>query len=581
MAGRRIVVQFLGEDKSLSSTADKAEGRMSKLGGRMAKVGKIAALGLAGGVAAAGVALFKMGQAAAEDEAGQKRLAKTLQNTTGATKAQIAGVEDWISAQGRALGVADDQLRPALEKLVTATGDVGEAQKLASLAMDVSAGTGKSLEAVSTALMKAQNGQVSGLARLGVNVKDAEGKTISFEQAQKRMAKTFKGQAASAANTFEGKMGRMKLALSETGEEIGAKLLPVALKLADWFLKDGLPKMEAFGNYLSKTLPPIFERIRSVVKTVMGALRGDVGSNMAGIKQIFTDAVSILKSLWASFGPALVAFIKPAFEAIKAIIKGAFTIIRGIFKTVSSLLKGDWKGVWEGIKTILRGAVTAVLGLVKFLWNTVKLIFRSAGVALKGMVKTTWTGALMLFRMGVTGIVDLIRGIPGKIGALGGAMAKAGKNLLQSFLNGMKNAAGFIGGIAGNVWSAIKGLLNGAIDRINGALEFRIDTPGPGGIDINPPNIPHLAKGGMVTKPTLALIGEDGPEAVVPLGAKNRPRGSLSGISGTGASAGGITVVNQFNGLVTDPVATAKQIEKVLIQLTRATGRPVQIVTLP
>lgn len=575
MAGRRIVVQFLGEDKSLTKTADKAEGRMSKLGGRMAKVGKIAALGLAGGVATAGVALFKMGQAAAEDEASQKRLAKTLQNTTGATKAQVAGVEDWISAQGRALGVADDELRPALEKLVSATHDVGKAQKLASLAMDISAGTGKSLEAVSMALAKAQNGNVSALGRLGVNVKDAEGKTISFEQAQKRLGKTFKGQATTAANTFEGKVGRLKLALSETGEEIGAKLLPTALKLADWFLNDGLPKMQAFGNYLSRTLPPIFQRIQAVVRAVMDALRGDVGGNLNGIKQIFRDAVSIITSIWRAFGPGLVAFIKPAFAAIKAIVKGAFTVIRGIFKTVSALLKGDWKGVWDGIKTILRGAATALVGIVKLLWNTVKLIFRSAGVALKGMVRTTWSGAQTLFRAGVNGIVNLVRGIPGKIGALGGLMARAGKNLLQSFLDGMKNAAGFIGGIAGNVWSAVKGLLNGAIDKINNALEFRIDTPGPGGFDINPPNIPHLAKGGTVTKPTLALIGEDGPEAVVPLGAKNRPRGSMPGLGGGGGNTYNFTI----NGFVGSEDRLVEKLEQMMIRYNRNNGRRLQMKT--
>jgi hypothetical protein len=172
-------------------------------------------------------------------------------------------------------------------------------------------------------------------------------------------------------------------------------------------------------------------------------------------------------------------------------------------------------------------------------------------------------------------IVGWITGIPGKLASpkVLGDFKAAGKALIDKVVEGMKNAAGVISGIAGNVWTAVKGMLNAAIDKINAALEFTISLPGPD-ITVNPPNIPHLAKGGIVSKPTLALIGEDGPEAVVPLGRKNAPKGSI----GLGGGGGGDTYIFHIQSL--DPAAAGAAVEKALIRLTRDRGRPLQVRTI-
>lgn len=107
-------------------------------GAAFAAAGAAAAL-YAGKLAIDGV------KAAIEDEAAQAKLGKTLENVTGATNAQIKSVEDYITKTELAYGVTDDDLRPSLDRLVRATKDVTEAQKLQSIALDVAAGTGKSL----------------------------------------------------------------------------------------------------------------------------------------------------------------------------------------------------------------------------------------------------------------------------------------------------------------------------------------------------------------------------------------------------------------------------------------------------
>ena len=196
------------------------------------------------------------------------------------------------------------------------------------------------------------------------------------------------------------------------------------------------------------------------------------------------------------------------------------------------------------------------------LTSTVRTIFDDAMSA--GLTKVKNIGAT---------IVGWLTGIPT---ALGGtkiiqSFKNAGAALIGAVVDGMKNAAGVISGIAGNVWTAVKTMLNAAIDKINAALEFTIELPGPN-ISVNPPNIPHLAKGGVVSKPTLALIGEDGPEAVVPLGKKNAPRGKL------GLGSGGDTYVFNISGAL-DPGGVAAQIERLLIGRNRVAG-PLQFQTI-
>lgn len=285
MAGsaRRITVEFIGDGKNLSGELSNIEGKTHKFGAAMSKAGKYALLGLGAGLAAAGVAGVKFAQSAADDAQAAELMATAFRNNARATDEQIASAEDWITLQGKQKGVADDELRPALSRLVTATHDVGEAQKLATLAMDVSAGSGKSLEAVSTALMKAQNGQVSSLSRLGINTKNAAGETIGMDEAVQRMAETFGGAAAAKADTFQGKMDRLKLMMSETGESIGYKLIPIGVKLMDWVNGSAIPGMQKLGSWLEEHVVPVLQDVGHWIQdTVVPAIQNFVGEMQSG-----------------------------------------------------------------------------------------------------------------------------------------------------------------------------------------------------------------------------------------------------------------------------------------------------------
>ncbi|MCA1984792.1 hypothetical protein [Nocardioides nematodiphilus] len=172
----------------------------------------------------------------------------------------------------------------------------------------------------------------------------------------------------------------------------------------------------------------------------------------------------------------------------------------------------------ETFRNIVDKAFSVVKAAGQALWNGLRGAFESIKSALSSVgniattVKNKITGAF-------DGAINYIKGVPGRIRALGANFKDAGSALMGKIIEGIKNAAGFVSGIATSIWNAVKGMINGAIDHINSALEFTIHIPAAPDVTINPPNIPHLANGGVTTGPTYALIGDNpgGREAVIPL----------------------------------------------------------------
>ena len=209
---RALTLKLLADINDFTKNINKADNEVTGFGDKVTKFGKVAgAAFLAAGVAAAAYAgklAIDGVKAAIEDEAAQAKLATTLKNVTGATDDQIKATEDYILKQSLLFGVTDDELRPSLDRLTRATGDVTKAQQLQSIAINIAAGTGKSLQAVTESLSKAQEGNLAGLSRLGVGITKAELATLSFDQITAKLATTFEGQATKQADTFQGKMAR-------------------------------------------------------------------------------------------------------------------------------------------------------------------------------------------------------------------------------------------------------------------------------------------------------------------------------------------------------------------------------------
>jgi hypothetical protein len=223
-----LAVKVIGDATGGARALDQTGSSAGRMGSRLSKASKVASIGLAG----LAVASVRAAKAAAQDQKSQALLANTMQRNAGASSAQIAATEKWIDAQARASGVADDQLRPALGTLLRATGDVATSQSALKVAMDVSAATGKPLEAVSAALAKGYGGQTTAIGRLVPGMSDAAKKSGDMAVIMDELAKKTGGSVAAAAATTEGKFAKLKVTFGELEESLGAVLLPIMDRLA-------------------------------------------------------------------------------------------------------------------------------------------------------------------------------------------------------------------------------------------------------------------------------------------------------------------------------------------------------------
>jgi uncharacterized membrane protein YjjP (DUF1212 family) len=413
---KKAIAQF----KQLETTSEKAQFAIKK-----AAVPAAAALG---GLA---LALGDATKAAMEDQQEQAALALTLQNVTGAGKAQTAQVEEQISAMSRASGVADTEYRLALEALVRGTKDVDMAMRDMNLVMDISTATGTDSATVADALAKAYQGNFKALRSLSPEMATMIKEGASLNEIMDVLGGTFGGATAASAETAAGKMKILSNSIGETKESIGAALLPVVEAV--------LPILNKFA-------------------------------------------------MWAQDNPQAFLAIAGAIGAVAA----------AIVVTNIAMALNPFALIAAGIALLVVGLVTAYN---KFEW----------------------------FRDGIKGIVNSIIG----------------------FYAGMVNA--------------VIGAVNAIVSAYN-SIPLLPDLPkvpnvpvpqlgGQGPATTAPRNIPRMADGGIVDQPggMLAVIGEAGPEAVVPLDRIN--------------NGGGITIN------VTGGLATSAEIGESVVNALRAYSR--------
>jgi phage-related protein len=438
------------------------------------------------------------------------------------------------------LGITDDELRPAYAGLLRATKDVTKAQKLSAIAFDLAAAKGLPLATVTKAIEKAYGGNLTALAKLAPEYRDMIKNGASFEEVMKKVAEATGGAAAGAADTFQGKLKILNVQFDEFKETIGNALIPVLTVLLDFIMDKIVPAFERLGDFVGN--------FGKTMKTdgVDVAVKDAFGKVVSFLKE---DALPAIGKALTDLGKAFVDWIKPRYKPMMKALGGFiasaanYLVNTGLPNMIAKMkVLGqalvDW--IEPNIEPMLQelgkliSAVTEWLvtdGLPKL----VKLWAQWNAAVLGWMVELAPEIAKGLFKMAV----ELSQILPKVIAKLVPVFADLGVAMGKAVAN------------------AIIGQVNDAFDRIANLAK------GPlGGIlpDINVPNIPELAKGGIVTRPTLALIGEGrGPEAVIPL---NR--------MGEFGMGGGMNITVQTG--VGDPVAIGKAVSDVLNAYNRRTG---------
>ena len=359
MAGTRTLkVSILADIDDLNRKLKSGSDDVETFGDKLGKWSKLAAGAFVAAGAAAAAYAGKLAidgvKSALEDEKAQAKLAATLQNVTGATDDAIAATEDYITQTALATGITDDELRPSLDRLVRSTKDVTKAQELQKIALDVSAGTGKSLQAVTEALGKAYDGNLTSLGKLGLGIDKAKLSTMSFDQVTAQLSKTFGGQAAQQAATFQGQMDRLKVAFDEAKETVGTFILKALTPMLDWFNAKIFPALASFGDKLGDMgLSGKFKTVANIYKNVFEPI-------LDGLRDLFGKITDAVQRNTDKFQP-LIDILKKVAEFIYETVAPAFgTVLGGTLSKLGDVLGWIIDKIATAVNFVARGIQTAV-----------------------------------------------------------------------------------------------------------------------------------------------------------------------------------------------------------------------------
>lgn len=559
MAGSRTLkLSILADVDQLRRNLSSGSQEVAGFGDKVTEFGKKAGLAFAAATAAAGAYAIKLAvdgvKAAVEDEAAQTKLAGTLERVTGATNNQIAAVESYITKTSLATGVTDDELRPALSRLIVSVEDTKKSQELLNLALDISAATGKSVESIAQALAKAYDGNTTALKKLGIETqnettvvkdnsaaKDAAERaqlaynlaidkygvssaqaqkaglvltqalekanevttanvksSLSFDQIIGQLSDKFGGAAAENADTFAGKMARLRIAFDEAKETVGAYLLQALTPVVTYIANTVLPRFDEFANKIITVVSPAIQSITSAVNTYA----------LPGLRTLNDFVSNVLRpTLEAGFGP-IINELRNSFREIAnslSLTNSEFQYLKDAIGIIIQVLRTFISLIGQGVADAINIATWFITNLIDN-FNRISPVVDSVYAKFRTFVTNVGT----LFSTAFQPIVDVF---------------KAAMNTIIGYWNRLDFTVSFsvpswVPVIGGETWRS--------------ADLF--------------PDIPYLAEGGIVTKPTLAMIGEAGPEAVIPL-------------SKAGSMGGDINIT--VNGAI-DPESTARQIIQIL-----------------
>jgi phage-related protein len=475
MAGSRTLkLSILGDVDNLNKSLKTATKDVETFGDKMGKVGKMVGAAFVAAAAAAGAYAIKIGvegvKAAIEDEKAQTQLALALENATGATTAQIKATEQSILQMSLATGVADDQLRPALGRLVRSTGDITKAQELLTTALDISTATGKPLETVANALGKAYDGNTASLGKLGIGLSAAELKTMNFTQVQSKLSDLFGGAAARNADTYAGRIARMQVAFNEAKETIGFALLPILEKMINFINNNALPIINAFsgafslngnglggvittlGNIIVNTFTPI---INGMIKA-FGYVKSAIGDNLDTFKEFGGYIATYL-------APVIGTVLGGALQVAGKIAGGVIDVIAGVVKILNGLISGAVAGI---------NALISAYNAIPFLPNVGKISTPTVSVpSIKTPTVTTSVPSIPSISAPSTGGTTTAGGGVSTASKVAASTAAAASNVVSSNFN----VGSFRKAEAASMGTTINLTVTGAFDK-EGTARTIVDT---------------------------------------------------------------------------------------------------------
>ncbi len=473
------------------------------------------------------------------------------------------------------LGFDDEDASVAFAKFATATGDLDLSTRMLAVAQDVARLKGISLEDASQKINMAMQGNVKVAKELGIEITKGQQPMETFGEIQKKVA----GQAEAYSKTFAGQVDILKQNWQNFLETVGDRLLPVLTQLmtklntfttntlpifitkieeiTDWLLKHKVVLAAVAGAIIGALVPAFIAWAAAAWAAAAGAVAAmipllpfiAIGAAVAAaiygiywaiknwdeiekiVKQVWDAVVAKVSEVLAwliasavSFTAPFIAAFQSTWDAIKMVFDIALALIIGSLElffnlwgtdldTVLNFITNLFSTFWNGAKSTFTIQIDFIKNVWKLWWDANKLVVDVGTKAITGLAKAMWDALVIVWN-------GLKSGLGAIWDALWGAMGERVMSTWEGIKQTIKNSINSIVDFINRIISAI----NEAKNRVKAVVSIP---------DI--PLIPRLAQGGIVTGPTIAMIGEAGPEAVVPLS---------RGLAGAGM--GGITI--NFNG---------------------------------
>ena len=486
---------------------------------KLATFGKAALFGL--GTAAIGVGTLSL-HMADQFEQSHAKLEQALKNAG-------ASFEDFATPIGDAqkkmeqYGFTNAQTQEALANLTTALKDPKKALDDVALAADLAKFKHIDLADAATVVARAQEGNLRALKQLGIDLPISASGAAKLEAAHIALGKAtdsasaYLSQHSDAVNTaskyhdaYEKLLGKVNDAQKKVNDQssAGEKIIKglsdaiggQASASAETFAGKMLAlkaQSEDVAKNIGMFLIPILEKLMTAIKDVV---------DWFGKHKVVAEAIA------AVIGTVLVAaigayMIKLAAAAIQSAINFAEIIAGWVATGAAAVAAGVEMAIASGGITLAIGAIIAAVVFLVTHW-------KESWQAIKDVAGAVWD-----FMKGIgSGIADLFRGVVNEV-----------KTLMNEAI----------------------GAVNAIITALNSILSFKLPSfLGGAKIGVTIPTIPKLAEGGIVSSPTLAMIGEAGPEAVVPLS-----RGGMGGMNITINVAGSVVQEQDLAISVRDQIA--------------------------
>lgn len=561
---RAITVEILGNARGLMGSFKDAEKAGKRFGDSMNGLkGVVTTIGLG----AVGAEAFSFGKdalkSAEESRKVQKGIEASIKATGGAAGVTAKQIDSFANKMQYKTGIDDEAIKTSQGLLLgfkSVKNEAGKGNNIFDRASVAMVDLGKkmgSTDGAAKALGKALTdpiGGIRGLKAAGVTLTDAQkeqikgfmaaGDTLS---AQKIILGEVEGRVGGFAEKTASAGDKMKVAFDEVKEKVGGALLPIFDKLARFVTDKLIPAVQDFFKENGPKIKKIFEEIKEKVEPVVHAI-GDklshafkkIGKFASENKPAVAAFIGVLIAAAAVAGViALASAIASLFNPVVLIVVGiaalvaaivyAYNHFEGFRKAVNAIgrvFKAVFEGIWEVVKIyfkLVKAEFDIFVSIVKTLWG----IFGDD-------IKKIWSGIWDA----LSGIFDFFKDL------FTGKWSKLGDDITK-ILGGLGTIiSGIFGGIFDGAMHALQWGWNAFARGVNALLNQVKKIPGFGWVPLLPlwedqpkatggggGTVRRFAKGGVVTGPTNALIGEAGPEAVIPLSRMGQMGGNTININ--------------------------------------------------